>query len=57
MGNRIEAMAVFDAISVNVDARRHMRNKMANGGKVDKPERWFPMECDSPDTLDASEIT
>ena len=57
MGNRIEAMAVFDAISVNVDARRHMRNKMANGGKVDKPERWFPIECDSPDTLDASEMT
>ena len=39
MGSIMEATAVFDAISVNAEARRHMRNMTANGGNAAKDDR------------------
>ncbi len=39
MGSKIDATAVLEAISVSAEARRHMRNITANGGKAAKDER------------------
>lgn len=39
MGSRMDAIAVFEAISVIAEVRKHMINRTANGGKVAKEER------------------
>lgn len=57
IGSKMDVTAALEAISVIIDANRHIRNITANEGKVARAERWFPMECDNPETLEASEIT
>lgn len=53
----MEATAVFEAISVIMEASRHMRNMTANGGKAANAERLFPSMRDNPETFEASDMT